>query len=83
MSAKRGEQSLLFLSPALLFKSKISAALVQAKGRVRKEEKRLVKTGHTGSRLLIRSALIEAKLLHSSTANGVELTSEMKILAEV
>lgn len=53
MSAERGEQSLLFLSPALHFKSKIPAALVQAKGKVRQEEKGLVKTGHTGSWLLI------------------------------
>lgn len=82
MSAERGEQSLLFLSPALRFRSKTPAALVQAKRKVRKEEKGLVKTRHTGSRLLIRSALIEAKLLHNSTANGVGFTAEMKILAE-
>lgn len=83
MSAERGKQSLLFLSPVLHFKTKIPAALVQAKGKVRKEEKGLVTAGHTGSQLLIQSILIKAKLLHSSTASGVEFTSEMKILAVV
>lgn len=53
MSAEMGEQSLLFLSPALHFKSKIPAALAQAKGKVREDEKGLVKTGHNSSRLLI------------------------------
>lgn len=39
MSAEREEQSLLFLSSVLHFKSKIPAALVKAKRKVRKEEK--------------------------------------------
>lgn len=83
MTAERGEQILLFLSPALHFKSGIPAGLIEAKEKARKLEIGLGKAGHTGSWLLICPALIEVKHLHRSTANGLEFKSEMKILAEV
>lgn len=83
MSAERGEQILLFLSPALHFKSETLAALIEAKAKLKKQENGLEKTGQTGSWLLLCIVLTAVKLLHRNTANGLEFKSEMKILAEV
>lgn len=49
MTAERGEQISLFLSPALRFKSETPAALIEVKRKARKQEKGVEKTGHTGS----------------------------------